>query len=189
MLDATRKWPAQPDWQDSVLASPRLTVRSLAGLDQQLVGGDLDAWSRSSGLDPVGTGALLIASGDPYCLRLGRDQILLVGPDLPPVSRGWQDGCLATAMGAALHVFELSGALAGPVIARGTSLDLRSQSPSAALLFAGLNAVVYRYSDASTWRVHVDRPLAAHLWLWFGKVVPLIDGSEAQQKRPLKKRP
>lgn len=49
-------------------------------------------------------------------------------------------------------------------IARGTTLDPSQASASAALSFAGINAVVYRHQDRL--RVHVDRGLAAYLWTW-----------------------
>jgi hypothetical protein len=74
-------------------------------------------------------------------------------------------------MDAALHVFEVEGTGLADVVVRATTLDPASQSPSAAMLFAGVNAVAYRYAAANRLRVHVDRGLAAYVWEWFDAVV------------------
>ena len=73
-------------------------------------------------------------------------------------------------MDAALHVFEIEGEGVDSVIARATTLNPQSASPSAAMLFASVNAIVYRHGARNRLRVHVDRGFAAYLWEWFGQL-------------------
>jgi len=74
-------------------------------------------------------------------------------------------------MDAGLHVFEVEGEGLGRIVARATTLDPAGKSPLAALLFAGVHAVVYRHGTVGRLRVHVDRGLAAYLWEWLEKAV------------------
>ena len=69
-----------------------------------------------------------------------------------------------TEISAGLQVFEVEGPALETVIARGTTLDPRQPSASAALSFAGIGAIVYRHEGKL--RIHVDRGLAAYLWTW-----------------------
>ncbi|MGN6538854.1 MAG: hypothetical protein ACTHKQ_24390, partial [Mesorhizobium sp.] len=59
------------------------------------------------------------------------------------------------------------------VIARAATLSPETTSASAAMLFAGVNAVVYRHGARNRLRVHVDCGLAAYLWEWFGQLPDL----------------
>ncbi|RUX07314.1 hypothetical protein EN784_47265 [bacterium M00.F.Ca.ET.141.01.1.1] len=165
MRDLAEKWSVAPDWPSATINSPGLAVRAVPGLDQILVSGDLDAWARLSDMDGTGVGALGAAQGDRYGARLARDRLLAVSNTPLAIAAGWHaDGFAVTAIGAGLQVFEAEGPALDAFIARGTTLDPRQPSASAALSFAGISAIVYRHDDKL--RIHVDRGLAAYLWTW-----------------------
>jgi sarcosine oxidase, subunit gamma len=165
MRDLAEKWSVAPDWQSAVITAPGLVVRAVPGLNQLLVSGDLDAWARASGLDGHGVGAFGTVQGDRYAARLARDRLLVVSNTPVAVAMGWHaEGFAVTAISAGLHVFEVEGSALDAFIARGTTLDPRQASASAALSFAGISAVVYRHQGRL--RIHVDRGLAAYLWTW-----------------------
>lgn len=173
MRDLAAKWPRVPDWQTAVLETHVLSIRTLSGLNQYVVSGDLEAWRRHAAMPGPGIGALAVAGGDPYAVRLARDRILLTGGDLPHLASGWNEqGFAVTGIGDGLHVFEITGPSLPDLLARATSLDQSTPGPCAAILFAGVNAVAYRYKNAGTLRVHVDRGLATYLWTWFNAAVP-----------------
>lgn len=162
MRDLAEKWPPMPDWDAAVIDSGALRVRTLSGLGQRLVSGDLDAWALASGIAGSGVGAMEVARGDRYMVRIARDRALAVskappevGPDVAP---GWHgQGFAVSVMDAGLHVFEIAGPGTAGLLARATTLDPRASSVSAAVSFAGVHALVYRHDGPETVRVHVDR--------------------------------
>jgi sarcosine oxidase gamma subunit len=165
MRDLAEKWSVAPDWQSAVIATPGLAIRAVLDLNQLMVSGDLDAWARASGIDGPGVGAFGAAHGDRYAARLARDRLLVVSNSALAIATGWHaDGFAVTAISAGLQVFEAEGAALDAFIARGTTLDPKRESASAALSFAGISAIVYRHEDKL--RIHVDRGLAAYLWTW-----------------------
>lgn len=173
MRDLAEKWSVAPDWPSAVITAPGLVVRAIAGLNQLLVSGDFDAWTQASGLDGNGVGAFGTAQGDRYAARLARDRLLVVSNGPLPVAMGWHaEGFAVTAISAGLQVFEVEGSSLDAFIARGTTLDPRQASASAALSFAGISAIVYRHQGRL--RIHVDRGLAAYLWTWMDTVASNI---------------
>ncbi|UVK43292.1 sarcosine oxidase subunit gamma family protein [Mesorhizobium sp. AR07] len=170
MRDLAEKWSVVPDWQSAVITAPGLVVRVIAGLNQLLVSGDLDAWARTSGMDGKGVGAFGTAQGDRYAARLARDRLLVVSSTPLAIATGWHTvGFAVTTISAGLRVFEVEGAALDAFIVRGTTLDSAQASASAALSFAGISAVVYRHE--SKLRIHVDRGLATYLWTWMETAV------------------
>ncbi|MFB9979099.1 hypothetical protein ACFSQQ_35375 [Mesorhizobium kowhaii] len=165
MRDLAEKWSVAPDWQSAVITTPGLALRIVLDLNQLMVSGDLDAWARASGVDGNGVGAFGTAQGDRYAARLARDRLLVVSDAPLAIATGWHtEGFAVTAISAGLQVFEVEGSALDAFIARGTTLDPRQASASAALSFAGISAVVYRHQGRL--RIHVDRGLAAYLWTW-----------------------
>ncbi|MBZ9743145.1 MULTISPECIES: hypothetical protein [unclassified Mesorhizobium] len=165
MRDLAEKWSAAPDWQSATINAPGFVMSAVLGLDQLLVSGDLDAWARLSGMDGTGVGAFGAAQGDRYAARLARDRLLVVSNAPLAIAAGWHaEGFAVTAISAGLQVFEAEGPALDAFIARGTTLDPRQSSASAALSFAGISAIVYRHDGKL--RIHVDRGLAAYLWTW-----------------------
>ncbi len=171
MRNLAEKWPAAPDWASATLSKGSISVRTLGGLSQLLVSGDLAAWSKASRLAGEGVGAGAIASGDKYMVRIARDRLLAVGEQSFPVAAGWHAaGFAVTVMDAGLHVFEIEGPDLDRLIARGTALDPGTASPSASILFAGVGALFYRFGNPDRARLHVDRGLAPYLWEWLEQV-------------------
>lgn len=167
MRNLAEKWPAAPDFATAALNKDGVTVRTLGGLKQLLVSGDLAAWSKASGLAGEGVGAGAIASGDKYLVRIARDRLLAVGEQPFPTASGWHAaGFAVTVMDAGLHVFEIEGPDLDRLIARGTALDPEAASPSASILFAGVGVLLYRFGNPDRARLHVDRGLAPYLWEW-----------------------
>lgn len=165
------RWPPAPDWTAAAIEGPGFVVRSVAGLHQALVSGDLDAWNGASGLSGPGVGALALASGPAYQARVARDRLLAVSTKPFGPGPGWHAaGFAVTSVDAGLHVFEVEGPGVDGVVARATALDPGATSPSAALHFAGVTAIAYRHDKRDRLRVHIDRGLAAYLWEWFGQL-------------------
>lgn len=165
MRNLAEKWAVAPDWQAASIEAPGLAIRSLSGLHQYLVSGDLDAWREASGnaLKPVG--AFGRAEGDAYAVQVARDRLLAVSARPSDIGRGWHSqGFGVTTVSAGLHIFEVEGAATADFVARATTLDPSKASASAAISFAGISAVVYRHDEKL--RVHVDRGLATYFWTW-----------------------
>ncbi|MBZ9985913.1 hypothetical protein LB572_02240 [Mesorhizobium sp. BH1-1-5] len=168
MRNLAEKWPAAPDFATATLSKGSVSVRTLGGLNQLLVSGDLAAWSKASGLAGEGVGAGAIANGDKYMVRIARDRVLAVGGQPFPIVAGWHAaGFAVTVMDAGLHVFEIEGSGLDRLIARGTALDPGAASRSASILFAGAGVLFYRFGNPDRARLHVDRGLAPYLWEWF----------------------
>jgi sarcosine oxidase gamma subunit len=171
MRDLAEKWSAVPDWETASIEFLDTKIVTLTGLSQLLVSGDLCAWARASGITDITAGASSIASGERYAIRIGRDRVLAVSAKPFGIAAGWHEqGFAVSFIDAGLHVFEIDGPQAPEILARATTLDPNGSSASAAMLFAGVNAVVYRHGNAERVRVHADRGLAPYLWQWFEQV-------------------
>ncbi len=165
MRNLAEKWSKAPDWQDAVIEVPGLRIGSIPGLHQRLVSGDLAAWVEASGFDGTAVGAFGLAEGGRYTVRLARDRLLALSTTPLGMATGWySQGFAVTEISAGLHIFEVSGEAVDAFIARGTTLNPEQTSATAALSFAGIDAIVYRHD--TTLRIHVDRGLAAYLWTW-----------------------
>ncbi|RWC49825.1 MAG: hypothetical protein EOS55_04360 [Mesorhizobium sp.] len=172
MLDQAAKWDAAPSWATAALTGKRVTARSLDLPDQALVSGDLTAFGQIAGLAWQGEGALGPVLGETFTVRLARDRLLAVGRLHEAVSEGWNAaGFAATAIGGANHVFELTGEGVEDLLSRATTLDLANPGPSAAASFAGVPAIVYRFSPSGGTRLHVERGLAVYVWTWLRTVL------------------
>lgn len=167
MRNLAEKWPAAPDFATATLNKDGVTIRTLGGLSQLLVSGNLTAWSKVSGLAGEGVGAGAVASGDRYMVRIARDRLLAVGEPPFSIAAGWhQAGFAVSVVDAGLRVFEIEGPGLAGLIARGTALDPGQASRSASVLFAGVSVLFYRFGDANRVRLHVERGFAPYLWEW-----------------------
>ena len=174
MRNLAEKWPAAPDFATARLNKDGVTIRTLGGLSQLLVSGDLAAWSKASGLAGEGVGVGAVASGDKYTVRIARDRILAIGEQPFPVAAGWHEGGFAVSVvDAGLHVFEIEGPGLTALVARATMLNPGQASRSASVLFAGVNVLFYRFGDSNRVRLHIDRGLAPYLWEWLEQAVVL----------------
>ncbi|TPK91515.1 sarcosine oxidase subunit gamma family protein [Mesorhizobium sp. B2-4-17] len=166
MLDNPQKWSPTPDWTTASLEGDGFSIRTLHGLTQCLVSGDLGAFSNKHGLD-LGVGALGVVRGDRYAVRMARDRLSAFGLSEEEMGAGWhQDGYAVTQMSAALHIFEFSGPQVLQLVARATTIDPRNPGPCAAVQFAGITSCLYFHESRERLRLHLDRGLAAYMWLW-----------------------
>ena len=167
MHDRGNFWRPVPAPTD-VMQAPGFEARFIAGLSQTLVTGNLDA--ARAGLVPGApeVGLWGLATDREYWVSIARDRALLVSPTPLQVAPGWRDGYVATPCADAYAILDLSGDDLPQVIAEATSADLEAGSRSAAVLFAGVPAFLYRTAP-STGRLHVESPLAAYLWTWLAE--------------------
>ena len=163
MRDLTSSWPAVPAWDSAVLDRNGLKAATVAHSGQHLVSGDLSAFARAAGLANEGVGAFGDAAGETYALRVARDRMLVVNAPDGAVAGGWHaEGYAVTDVSAAYHVFEFSGDGVTSLIEEAMFIDPAAQSPSAATMFAGQQAIVYRHGGKL--RVHVERGFAPYIW-------------------------
>lgn len=175
MPDPATAWAPPPDPATRRIEVPGLAVRQILGSSQTLVSGDLAAAAARAGVSAEGVGALGLAEGETYSVRLARDRMLIVGTGETPLAAGWDPaGFAVTATDAGLAVFEIAGPLAEAVVARATTLPIAGTGPSAAVVFAGIAAVLYRHGTTETLRLHVDRGHAAFVWDWLDTLLPLL---------------
>lgn len=162
MRDLTSSWPAVPDWSNATLDGASISVRTLLLASQHLVSGNLDGFAAKARLADTGVGAFAQTSGERYALRVARDRMLAVNA---PADGGWHpDGYAATDVSAVYHVFEIEGPGVEELIGEATAMDPAIGSPSAAVLFAGQQAIAYYHGGRL--RVHVERGFAPYIWQW-----------------------
>lgn len=166
-MNHAEKW-ATPPSLGAVLQGAGITARLIELPEQYLVSGNLAAFALASGQDVQGAGALGVAAGDSYGLRLARDRLLVVG-SLAGAQPGWNAaGYAVSPTGAGLAVIVFEGRHLPDLIGRATTIDPAAPGPSAAVSFAGVLALLYRHGG--TLRLHVERGLTAYLWRWLEAV-------------------
>ena len=158
MSDPMAKWTPTPDWTRARLERPGWSAAPVLGLFQMRLSGDLAAAP-----NPVGFWG--IASPQRAAVRIGRDRALLVSTTPLDIAPGWRDGFAASEASDAFGVLELAGAELRALVAEATAVDPEAGSPSAAILFAGVPALLYRVAEDRA-RLHVEAPLAPYLWRW-----------------------
>jgi hypothetical protein len=172
MRNLAEKWPSVPDWKNASIQHHSTTITTISGLRQLLVSGDIGAWSRANGIDGAPASASSIKTGERYTVRLARDRILAVSTVPFGITSGWhEEGFAVSMVDAGLHFFEIDGPRMPDILARATTLAPNSDTASAGLFFAGLNAIVYRHGSARCIRVHIDCGLAPYLWQWLEQVI------------------
>jgi hypothetical protein len=93
--------------------------------------------------------------------------MLLVSSAPLDVTPGWHDaGYATTAMDDAWQVFQLEGSRLMEMIRRGTTVDPDQPGASAAVRFAGVPVLLYRYQTETRLRLHIEHSLAAYWWRW-----------------------
>ncbi|MEZ5801888.1 MAG: hypothetical protein R3E51_00245 [Rhizobiaceae bacterium] len=168
---------ASPDWALARLSGPSIAICLVTGLTQRLVSGDVDPFAPRDTISAGMSGALGLALGERYAVRVARDRLLVVGVSPAELADGWHDeGWAVTTVSAALRVVEARGEGIRDLLARGTTLDPDDPGPCAAMSFAGMMATIYGHAEAGTLRIHVDRGLASYLWEWL-ECQPLLGGS------------
>jgi hypothetical protein len=168
MLDRGRFWTQAPAEGQAQFAARGVDVKVVAGLSQALLSGSRRFGAgRLVGIAaPVGYSAL--ASGPSYAVAIARDRSLVVSERAIALADGWdaESATAVTRMDDAFLVFDLEGPGLTDLLSKATTLDFADASPSAALAFAGLPCLAYRYVRPQVLRLHVERPLACALGEW-----------------------
>lgn len=163
--DAAEKWTPYPDWSKAGIARDGWSARPVPMLSQVLVSGDISEARRIHAPQAAEAGLWSIATGDPYLVRLARDRVLIVSSEPLAIPLGWNGGWAASPAGDAFFVVDIEGPSMRAVVAEATGADLDAGSPSAALLFAGVNTILYRMAEDRA-RIHVEAGFAPYLWRW-----------------------
>jgi heterotetrameric sarcosine oxidase gamma subunit len=162
MPDRGLFWSPVPDWSRASIRHEGLSIVALAAQAAWLVSGNLAAFLERRGLRLGGT-------GDRYALRLAPDRLLFVSMDgagTDDAAFGWSDGCAVTDVSDGYVLLDITGPMAPDLMRLGAlhDFDARSESASAAMLFAGQRVILARIPQG--WRLHVERPDAAAIWQW-----------------------
>jgi sarcosine oxidase gamma subunit len=160
------KWTPVADRSASRLVRPGWTASCVEGLSQILLSGDLEAAFAAFDPRPASVGLWGIASPERAAIRIGRDRALLATQAPVALDAGWRsEGFAASDASDACAVLSLSGAELRELVAEATAADLDAGSPSAAILFAGVPALLYRVAEAEA-RLHVEAALWPYVWRW-----------------------
>jgi hypothetical protein len=163
--DPMAKWTPVPDWTTARLTRPGWNAAYVAGLFQTLISGDLTAAFARLDPQPVSVGLWRIARA-PAAIRIGRERALLVASRAFALGWGWrEEGWAATDASDAYGVLSLSGPALRQLVAEATSAEVEAGSPSAAIHFAGVPALLYRVREDEA-RLHVEAALAPYVWRW-----------------------
>ncbi len=165
-LDRGLFWEPAPDFGTAVIRRDGLAMQSVSGLGQILVSGDLGAAAKVLAPDAPMVGLWGIVETSTVFLRMARDRALLVSPQPLAIRPGWRaEGFAASPADDAFIVLEIAGDDLAIVVAEATGADLTSGSPSAAIRFCGVDALLCR-SAPDTARLHVERAFAPYVWRW-----------------------
>lgn len=176
MPDRGLFWSPVPDWSRASIRHEGLSIAALAPQAAWLVSGDLAAFLERRGIRFGDT-------GDRYALRLAPDRLLIVSMDgADDATFGWSDGCAVTDVTDGFVLLDITGPAAPELMRLGALHDFeaRSETASAAMLFAGQRVILARIPQG--WRLHVERPNAAAIWQWLQRAAsawakPPADGS------------
>lgn len=164
--DRGKFWSPVPDWRAADIERDDWSAQRILGLGQTLVSGRIDLASAQLAPNAPEVGLWAICETESCRVRIARDRMLIVTPKPLAVEPGWREsGWAASPADDLFAIIELSGAQVRDVVAEATAADLDARSPSAAILFAGVWAVLYRTSP-HTARLHVEAPFAAYVWSW-----------------------
>lgn len=160
MRDRGLFWSPVPDWSRASIRHEELSIAALAPQAAWLVSGNLAAFLEQRSVR-------FGDAGDRYALRLAPDRLLFVSLDgADNVAFGWSDGCAVTDVSDGYVLLDVTGLVAPELMRLGALHDFetRSETASAAMLFAGQRVVLARVPQG--WRLHVERPNAAAIWQW-----------------------
>ncbi len=143
---------------------PRLQARTLSGRGSTLVSGDIDAAVGALAPGAPILGLYALAPEGAHALRIARDRALLLTPTPLGAVDGWRESWCATSVDDGWATVDVSGLDAPLALAQGTSADLAANSPSAAVLFAGVRCLLAR--TEAGFRLHVEAPWLEALLTW-----------------------
>lgn len=161
-------WRSAPERETARLDREGWSARCVNGLGQTMLSGDVAAAVAATAPGVAEVGLWAIVPQTRFAIRIARDQALLVTPAPLRVAEGWRDGYAVAPCDDGYAVIEIAGEESAAVVAEAVSAELEAGSRSAATLFAGVAALLYR-TGPQTVRVHVEAPLAAYLWTWLAE--------------------
>lgn len=168
MLDRGRFWTPAPAAGQAQFMARDVEIKVVDGLSQALLSGPqrFGAGRLAAIAAPVGFSGLAV--GPRYAVAIARDRSLIVSEGAIGLAEGWDDesATAVTHMDDAFVVLDLEGPGLADLLSKATTLDFADASPSAALTFAGLPCLAYRFAHADVLRLHVERPLACTLAEW-----------------------
>lgn len=111
-----------------------------------------------------------------FVLRIGRDRALLVSNDQIVEETGWNRGGYAFSTADACYcLIEISGNGVDQLLAQGTACDPGQASPSAAIMFAGVNGLLARKKESRY--LLVDRAHLTYVTSWLRGAASLDSSS------------
>lgn len=163
-------WPPLVDWRARPIRRDGWSAREAEGVFLHLVSGDVDAARSQLSPGAIEIGLWAIAAEDELAVRLSRHSAHLVTPRALSAGSGWrEEGWTCHSIDGALLVLEIDGPRMIDIVARATTVDLKSGSRSASCLFAGIRVALYRIGEERA-RLHVERHHATYLWQWFDEL-------------------
>ena len=157
-------WPPARRTDRMLIERPRLQARTPSGGGSTLISGDIDAAIGALAPGAPILGLYALAPEGAHALRIARDRALLVTPAPLGAADGWREGWCATSVDDGWAAVDVFGPDAPLALAQGTSADLAANSPSAAVLFAGLRCLLAR--TEAGFRLHVEAPWLEALLTW-----------------------
>ena len=187
MPDRGLFWSPVPVWSRVTIQHEGLGIAAVAPPVAWLVSGNLAAFLERRGVQ-------FGYAGDRYALRLAPDRLLFVSIDAAvadDVAFGWsEDGCAVTDVSDGYVLLDITGPAARALMQLGAlhNFEARSDTASAAMLFAGQRVILARIQQG--WRLHVERPHAAAIWQWLQRAAsewakpPANDSSRSKSPQP-----
>ena len=164
--DPMAKWTPVPDWTSARIECGTWSARPAALPWAALLGGDIGAAIAALAPEAPEIGLFEVADAPRHLIRIARDKALLVAAAPIEMSFGWNaGGWSATPADSMNWWFDLSGPETRRVLAEATAADLELGSRSAAILFAGVPALIYR-SAVDVARLAVETGFAPYVWRW-----------------------
>ena len=164
--DPMAKWTPVPDWSAARIERGTWSARPAAAPFAALIGGDIAAAIAALAPEAPEIGLWQVADTPRHLIRIARDKALLVAAAPIDIAFGWNaGGWSATPADSMNRLFDLSGPETRRVLAEATAADLELGSRSAAILFAGVPALLYR-SAVDVARLAVETGFAPYVWRW-----------------------
>ena len=157
-------WPPARRPEGTLIERPRFRANALSGRGSTLISGDVGAAVQALAPGAPILGLYALAPEGAHALRIARDRALLATPSPLGATDGWRAGWCATSVDDGWVAVGVAGPDAALALAEGTSADLAANSPSAAVLFAGLRCLIARTETG--FRLHIEAPWLEALLTW-----------------------
>jgi hypothetical protein len=157
-------WPPARRTDGMLIDRARLQARALSGRGSALISGEIEGAIAALAPGAPILGLYAPAPEGTHALCIARDRALLVTPAPLGAADGWRESWCTTSVDDGWAAVDVDGPDAPLALAQGTSADLAANSPSAAVLFAGLRCLLAR--TQAGFRLHVEAPWLEALLTW-----------------------